>query len=207
MSDKRIPKVPDETPEPTNAAASARLAEPTNAAQSDQDPGPQLARAVLDAALARRAKRPAERRPSAVGGAGGGGNAAGRRPRGYSGPGPDSRDPQPLGAVLARLMKVRGWQKPAAEARVFGSWPDVVGVEIAAHCRPVKLEDGELTIEAESTAWATQLRLLTAKLLGRISNEVGRSVVNRLNIHGPVAPSWAKGPKRVRGRGPRDTYG
>ena len=23
----------------------------------------------------------------------------------------------------------------------------------------------------------------------------------------PVAPSWAKGPKRVRGRGPRDTYG
>ena len=112
-----------------------------------------------------------------------------------------------MGAVLARLMKVRGWQKPAAEARVFGLWPDVVGTEIAAHCRPVKLEDGELTIEAESTAWATQLRLMTAKLLARIAAEVGGSVISRLNIHGPVAPSWAKGPKRVRGRGPRDTYG
>jgi predicted nucleic acid-binding Zn ribbon protein len=31
--------------------------------------------------------------------------------------------------------------------------------------------------------------------------------VKKLNIHGPVAPSWVKGPKRVRGRGPRDTYG
>ena len=29
----------------------------------------------------------------------------------------------------------------------------------------------------------------------------------QLHVHGPVAPSWAKGPKRVRGRGPRDTYG
>lgn len=204
MSDERIPEVPGEGPAPPASEA----AEPTNVVQPDQDSGgPQLARAVLDAALARRAQRPAQRRPGAVGGAGGGGKATGKRPRGYSGPGPDPRDPQPLGAVLARLMKVRGWQKPAAEARVFGSWPEVVGAEIAAHCRPVKLEDGELTIEAESTAWATQLRLLTAKLLGRISDEVGRSVVNRLNIHGPVAPSWVKGPKRVRGRGPRDTYG
>ena len=36
----------------------------------------------------------------------------------------------------------------------------MVGAEIAKHSRPVKLEDGELTVEAESTAWATQLRLL-----------------------------------------------
>ena len=188
-------------------AGSATLAEPTNEAESDQDSaGPQLARAVLDAAMARRAARAPERRLRGRA-ASTGAKAAGKRPSGYSGAGPDSRDPQPLGAVLARLMKVRGWQKQAAEARVFGSWPDVVGAEIAAHCRPVKLEDGELTIEAESTAWATQLRLLTAKLLARMADDVGRSVVSRLNIHGPVAPSWAKGPRRVRGRGPRDTYG
>ena len=83
-----------------------------------------------------------------------------RRLRGYSGPGPDPRDPQLFGAVLAKLVKARGWQKPAAEATVFGAWERVVGPDIAAHSRPVKLEDGELTVEAESTAWATQLRLL-----------------------------------------------
>ena len=162
--------------------------------------GPELARAVLDAAKVRRAGAPPARRS-------GGSPAGGRRRRGYTGPGPDPRDPQPFSAVLAQLIKVRGWRKPAAEARIFGAWEAVVGAEIAGHCRPVKLEDGELTIEAESTAWATQLRLLTGRLLGRIGADVGRDVVARLNIHGPVAPSWAKGPKRVRGRGPRDTYG
>ncbi|MFY1587712.1 DUF721 domain-containing protein [Micromonospora sp. WMMD734] len=168
-----------------------------------QASGPELARAVLDAARARRESAARNRRPGVTGAADGGG----RRLRGYSGPGPDPRDPQPLGAVLERLMKARGWQQPAAEATVFGAWEKVVGPEIAQHSRPVKLEDGELTVEARSTAWATQLRLLAGSLLKRIAGEVGHNVVRKLHIHGPAAPSWSRGPRRVRGRGPRDTYG
>ncbi len=172
--------------------------------------GPELARAVLDAALARRqaARTPRRRTPdgSYVDGVGADGKTR-RRLRGYSGPGPDPRDPQLFGSVLERLMKARGWQKPAAEATVFGAWEKVVGPDVAKHSRPVKLEDGELTVEAESTAWATQLRMLAASLLKRIAAEVGHNVVTKLHIHGPAAPSWNKGPRRVRGRGPRDTYG
>jgi predicted nucleic acid-binding Zn ribbon protein len=170
----------------------------------EQPSGPELARAALDAALTRRRAarpprpvpdEPQSERPQRRGG------------RGYTSAGPDSRDPQPLGAVLARLVKARGWQLPAAEATVFGQWERVVGADVAAHSRPVKLENGELTIEAESTAWAAQLRLLAGRLLGRITAEVGRGVVTKLHIHGPAAPSWDKGIRRVRGRGPRDTYG
>jgi predicted nucleic acid-binding Zn ribbon protein len=161
--------------------------------------GPELARAILDAAKAKRAAAPRKTGGTATG--------TGRRLRGYSGPGPDPRDPQLFGSVLAKLVKARGWERPAAEATVFGDWPKVVGAELASHCRPVKLENGELTIEAESTAWATQLRLLAAKLLAQIATQVGHNVVTKLHIHGPAAPSWGRGPRRVRGRGPRDTYG
>ncbi|WP_197725553.1 DUF721 domain-containing protein [Actinoplanes sp. OR16] len=163
--------------------------------------GPELARAVLDAALARR--REAAQRPRKRKGSGSGE----RRLRGYSGPGPDPRDPQLFGDMLQRLMKARGWEKPKAEATVFGSWEKVVGPDIASHSRPVKLEGGVLTVEAESTAWATQLRMLAATLLRQIAGEVGHNVVTKLNIHGPAAPSWSRGPRRVQGRGPRDTYG
>ena len=185
-------------PEPSASPPSPEPAPSPDPSSPEPAAGPELARAVLDAAKVRRATSPARGSSS---------SGAVRRRRGYSGPGPDPRDPQPFGAVLAHLMKVRGWERPAAEARIFGSWEVVVGGEVAARCRPVKLEDGELTIEAESTAWATQMRLLAGKLLGRIRADVGRDVVVRLTIRGPVAPSWAKGPKRVRGRGPRDTYG
>nr|WP_225853556.1 DciA family protein [Micromonospora sp. AMSO31t] len=167
----------------------------------DGTSGPELARAVLDAAKARRQAASGTRRRGAVRGDGE------KRLRGYSGPGPDPRDPQPLGAVLDKLVKARGWQQPAAEATVFGAWERVVGAEVAQHSRPVKLENGELTVEARSTAWATQLRLLAGSLLKQIASEVGHNVVRKLHIHGPAAPSWSRGPRRVRGRGPRDTYG
>jgi predicted nucleic acid-binding Zn ribbon protein len=151
---------------------------------------------VLDAAKARR--KPAARRSSGVG------RSAGRS---WSGPGEDPRDPQPFGAVLGKLIETRGWQRPAAEAKLFGQWEQVVGSEVAEHCRPLKLTDGELTIEAMSTSWATQLRLLARSLLKQIAAEVGHNVVTKLHVHGPAAPSWGRGPRRVRGRGPRDTYG
>ncbi|RKR89269.1 putative nucleic acid-binding Zn ribbon protein [Micromonospora pisi] len=193
-------------PAPESRPKAAESASPPAAEPS----GPELARAVLDAARARReTNRPQRRTRSGADGAGGEGadGQPRRRLRGYSGPGPDPRDPQLLGTVLARLVKARGWQQPTAEATVFGAWERVVGPDVAKHSRPVKLEDGELTVEAESTAWATQLRLLAGSLLQRIAGEVGHNVVRKLNIHGPTAPSWSRGPRRVRGRGPRDTYG
>jgi predicted nucleic acid-binding Zn ribbon protein len=127
---------------------------------------------------------------------------------GYSGPAPDGTDPQPIGAVLRGFAEDRGWQRPLAEARVFAEWSAIVGSDVAAHCAPVSLRAGELRIAAESTAWATQLRLLSATLLERLVNELGPSIVTRLAITGPVVPSWKHGRFSVPGaRGPRDTYG
>lgn len=136
-------------------------------------------------------------------------NLAGRRRGGYSAPGPDpDRDPQAVGAILGALVGERGWERPLADARVFADWPALVGPDVAAHCTPQALHEGELRIAAESTAWATQLRLLAGTLLARLVAELGPQVVTKLAITGPVAPSWKHGGRSVHGaRGPRDTYG
>ncbi len=105
------------------------------------------------------------------------------------------------------MVEDRGWEKNTAEATVLGSWDRLVGDDVASHCRPISLRDGELTLQAESTAWATQLRMLTGKLLGLIRAELGDNVVTKIRVHGPAAPSWKRGPLSVPGRGPRDTYG
>jgi len=127
--------------------------------------------------------------------------------RKWSGPGPDSRDPQPLGRATAELAKSRGWSPRVAEGSVFGQWATVVGDQIAEHANPATLRDGVLTVEAESTAWATQLRLVQAQLLAKIAAAVGDGVVTSMKIVGPAAPTWRKGKYNVPGRGPRDTYG
>ena len=133
--------------------------------------------------------------------------AGSRSRRRWSGPGPDGRDPQPLGSIARDVAKKRGWAARVAEGTVLGQWPAVVGQHIADHATPTALRDGVLSVSAESTAWATQLRIIQAQVLAKIAAAVGDGVVTALKITGPVAPSWRKGPLHIAGRGPRDTYG
>jgi predicted nucleic acid-binding Zn ribbon protein len=139
--------------------------------------------------------------------AGAGGRSLARRRRRWSGARSDERDPQPLGRLAARLATDRGWAARLAGGQVFGRWAGLVGAEVAEHTTPVALTNGELTVQADSTAWATQLRLLQRQLLVQIAAGVGDGVVKRLKVQGPSAPSWRHGPRHVPGRGPRDTYG
>ena len=120
----------------------------------------------------------------------------------------DGRDFKLIGEQIDSLVADRGWEVDVAAGSVMGRWGAIVGAEVAAHTSPVSFEDGQLTIKCDSTAWATQLRLMSSTLLQRISDDVGQGVVVELKIVGPSAPSWKRGPRRVSdGRGPRDTYG
>ena len=79
---------------------------------------------------------------------------------------------------------------------------------MAAHSHPVEFVEGVLTVRADSTAWATQLRLLASTLHGALTEQVGEGVVTEIKVVGPSARSWSHGPLRATdGRGPRDTYG
>jgi len=117
-------------------------------------------------------------------------------------------DPLPLAAAIDRLLDTEGWALAVATGSVFGRWAEIVGPDLAAHTTPEGLSDGELTVAADSTAWATQVRLLAAQLVLRLNRELGDGTVLRVRVHGPAAPGRRAGQWRVRGgRGPRDTYG
>ncbi len=133
--------------------------------------------------------------------------ARGRRRYQEPAPGAD-RDPRPFGAVIDDLVSARGWSLPAAASGAMDRWPQIVGADVAAHTTPESFADGILSVRASSTAWATQLRLMAPQIVHRLNVELGHGSVQRLAVRGPAAPSWSKGPLRVRdGRGPRDTYG
>jgi predicted nucleic acid-binding Zn ribbon protein len=177
--------------------------------------GADMARAALEAARARnaanRAAASAARRSGRVSSTSGQsrGTVAGRMTRRrWSGPGPDkARDPQPVGETIKSWLSSTGAAKELARAGLFDRWADIVGPEIADRCVPVSLVDGELVLQAQSTAWATQLRLLSGTIQQRINAQIGRGTVTRVRTKGPAGPSWRFGNRHVPGRGPRDTYG
>lgn len=165
----------------------------------EQDAPRLLLNRLRDASVARGEFRGPTARRRRTGAAGG---VRGKGEESYSG-----RDPQGVGAVFGRLLSERGWNSPVAVGSVMARWPELVGPEIAAHCTPESFHETTVLVRCDSTAWATQLRLIAPDLLRRFEHELGSGVVTAMKAIGPSAPSWRKGGRTVRGRGPRDTYG
>jgi predicted nucleic acid-binding Zn ribbon protein len=129
------------------------------------------------------------------------------RTQGASTPFGSGRDPSGIGDVLDGMTRSLGWTSPLARGELMTSWPELVGVDVAAHCEPAGIDEGVLTVQCDSTAWATQLRLMRAQVLTTILQRYPDAEVSSIRFIGPGAPSWKRGPRSVPGRGPRDTYG
>lgn len=208
---------PDEPPDgpsedqPARVVESGRVGEPveTTPDEPHDDTGLDLARSI-----ARSLARPgaARRRTSSGGGSGGTGRTRRRVDPQASGAHPDERDPQLLDATIGRLIADQGWGTDVRVHGVFSRWDGMVGPEVAQHCHPEAFSQGEgggrLVVRTDSTAWATQMKLLAPTVLRRLNEELGDGTVTVIDVQGPHGPSWKRGLRSVRdGRGPRDTYG
>ena len=109
---------------------------------------------------------------------------------------------------MGRIVEDHGWDLNLRVQGVFARWAEIVGAEIGTHTTPESFTDGKLVVRTDSTAWATQLKLLAPSVVRRLNEDLGHGTVTVIEILGPHGPSWKKGPRSVRdGRGPRDTYG
>jgi predicted nucleic acid-binding Zn ribbon protein len=100
-------------------------------------------------------------------------------------------DPRPLTDGLDRVLRALRGGDTRSTSTVFGRWEDIVGSDIAAHARPLKLSDGVLVVEVDEPAWATQLRFLEADLVARLADTGGLSV-SRVEVR----VRGARGPRR-----------
>lgn len=198
--DQAPAEVSRETEGPDPAGADPQGTDLRDTDTAHDETGLDLARSVARSlARAKRVPRPRSRRP-------------GSRPRRAdpkaSGAYPDERDPQLLDNTIGRLIAEQGWGTDVRVHGVFSRWDRLVGREVALHCRPESYADGKLVVRTDSTAWATQMRLLAPTAVRRLNEELGDGTVTVIDVLGPHVPTWRKGPRSVRdGRGPRDTYG
>jgi predicted nucleic acid-binding Zn ribbon protein len=130
-----------------------------------------------------------------------------RRDTVSSGAHPDDRDPQTLDTALGRFVGDQGWETELRVHGVFSRWDAIVGREVAHHVTPVSYADGRLLVRTDSTAWAVEMKNLAPTVVRRLNEVLGDETVRVIDVAGPRAPSWTKGRLRVKGRGPRDTYG
>lgn len=117
------------------------------------------------------------------------------------------RSPKSIASTMDDLIQSFGWQTKVAEGELFSNWKELVGDRVAESSFPEDLSKSILTVRCKSTAWATQLRLMAAEILAKISERLPDLEVKEIRFVGPQAPSFKRGFRTVQGRGPRDTFG
>lgn len=113
---------------------------------------------------------------------------------------PDTwREPARIGQVLLGEARRWGLDNPVEISKVFGSWREIVGEQVADRCEPASLARGVLKVSATSAPWANELKYLAPEVIRRVNAGVGRELVRELKVTLRPAPGGPAG----RGAGPR----
>jgi hypothetical protein len=99
----------------------------------------------------------------------------------------DGREPSGFAAVLQGLMADRAWELPAAGGTVLDRWPDIaaaVAPQLPDHVQAVAFhpETGQLDLRPDSPAYATQLRLISARIIAAANETVRTDAVRTVRV-------------------------
>ncbi|WP_327259818.1 MULTISPECIES: DciA family protein [unclassified Streptomyces] len=119
----------------------------------------------------------------------------------------EGREPSGFAAVLQGLMADRAWELPAAGGTVLDRWPEIaaaVAPQLPDQVQAVAFhpETGELDLRPDSPAYATQLRLISARIAAAVNDGAGTQVVRSIRVlavgaMGPAPRETATAPSAV----------
>ena len=76
-----------------------------------------------------------------------------------------------VGDILPAVLKSFGLEQKLKEREILAIWPRIVGEEIAARTKAVKIEDGVLYVNVDHGAWMQELYFMEKELLKRLKDE------------------------------------
>ena len=80
---------------------------------------------------------------------------------------------RPLGASLERLLGDLDKPSPDVLSAVFGRWGEIVGADVARHCKPIAIEGDRLVVAVTDPVWASEIRWLSDHMLSRLNELSG----------------------------------
>ena len=87
-----------------------------------------------------------------------------------------------IGDAVARLLGSLDAPSSDLLSTLFGRWPEVVGADVARHCRPEAVDGDRLVVVCDDPLWAGELRWLSDEILKRIAEKAGSDRLQSLTI-------------------------
>ena len=85
-------------------------------------------------------------------------------------------------------MESKGWVNDINVHTLLARWALLVGPVNAGHSKPEAYEDSVLTVRTDSSAWATQFRLMAPKLVAMLNDQLGVGTITKMRSSVRTAP-------------------
>ena len=86
------------------------------------------------------------------------------------------------GVLVEKLLKGFGLDERLQQYRALIIWEEVVGPQIAARTRPIRIRDGVLEINVDQPTWMQQLQFMKPKILTQLNAELGKATIKDLYL-------------------------
>lgn len=94
---------------------------------------------------------------------------------------PARRKPEPIGDVLAGVLKNSGLAARVEQAGIIPEWSALVGAQIAAVTVPQSITaGGTLFVSVTTNAWMNELSMMEPELLRALNAKEGRTPVKKI---------------------------
>jgi predicted nucleic acid-binding Zn ribbon protein len=97
-------------------------------------------------------------------------------------PGRRKGTPTAVGDLIGQVLVDLGLEGVAKAHQIGARWEEVVGKQVALHCRPLGLRGDVLEIEVDSPVWSQQLQLRKPELLAALERTFDRDAPRELRF-------------------------
>ena len=107
-----------------------------------------------------------------------------------------------VGSLLKQILKQPGFGEQITRHQAWLVWDQLVGEQIAARARPLRLRKGILEVQVDHPVWMQQLQLMKPQLLEKITSKIPNAGITDIHLrqsrgsqgYRPTKPKKSVGP-------------
>lgn len=93
------------------------------------------------------------------------------------------RSVQHIRETVAALFQSLGMRDRYEENLAIAFWDRVVGEQISAHTRPLKVEEGILVVKVDDNTWRSELPFLAPEIIEKLNENVGKPAIKAIKFY------------------------
>ncbi len=87
-----------------------------------------------------------------------------------------------IGSIIGSVVDKMELNKKLRVSNVFNHWKDIVGPEISKKSKPQKLVRKTLYVSVTTSTWASELSLMSEKLIEKVNSFIGEDAVKAIRF-------------------------